>query len=376
MTGDSAIPGQNSLIDTDGDLDVAIVGRGFFMVEMNGEIALTRSGNLSRNGEGNLIVGAPENSLLLMPECHVPAGATDFSISADGRVSMLLDGEVQEACQLQVYRVPDRHQLLEVRRNLYIETKESGAAQPGIPGSDGLGSIRHRVLEPDVQVSLFPEFNTLHRRPRAGERRFPLPSIVAIENSESTRTVPTSSDTESVTSYSAFPPQNSIADSNGDLDVAIVGLGFFMVEMNDEIALTRSGKFSRNSEGKLIVGPPENSLLLLPECHIPAGGTDVVISAEGRVSMLLDGEVLDVCQLQLYFVPNRHQLLEVRRNLYIQTRESGAAKLGVPGLDSLGTLRHRVLESDVQVAMFPEYSTLKRRPRVGARRFPLPSTVN
>lgn len=176
VTSYSAFPGQNSLFDTEGDFDVAIIGRGFFMVEMNGEIALTRSGNLSRNGEGKLIVGPPENSLLLLPVCHVPADATDFSISADGRVSVLVDGVIQEVYQLQLYRVPNRHQLLEVRRNLYIETKESGAAEPGVPGSGGLGSIKHRVLEDGVQVELFPEYNRLNRRPRAGERRFPLSS--------------------------------------------------------------------------------------------------------------------------------------------------------------------------------------------------------
>lgn len=176
VTSYSAFPGQNSLVDTNGDFDVAIVGRGFFMVEMNGEIALTRSGNLSRNGEGNLIVGPPENSLLLLPVCHIPADATDFSISADGRVSVLVGGVIQEVYQLQLYRVPNRHQLLEVRRNLYIETKESGAAQSGIPSTDGFGSIRHRVLEDGAQVELFPEYNSLNRRPRAGERRFPLPS--------------------------------------------------------------------------------------------------------------------------------------------------------------------------------------------------------
>ena len=74
--------------------------------------------------------------------------------------------------------ISDRHQLLEVRPNLYLETKESGVAKPGVPGRDGFGSLRHRVLEADVQVSLFPEYNTLDRRPRAGERQFPLPSTV------------------------------------------------------------------------------------------------------------------------------------------------------------------------------------------------------
>jgi hypothetical protein len=35
-----------------------------------------------------------------------------------------------------------------------------------------------RFFEADVQVSLFPEYNTLDRRPRAGERQFPVPSTV------------------------------------------------------------------------------------------------------------------------------------------------------------------------------------------------------
>ena len=76
-----------------------------------------------------------------------------------------------------------------------------------------------------------------------------------VPTTETQEVVPTRRNTESVTSYTAFPGQNSLINTDGDLDVAIVGNGFFMVQMNDEIALTRSGNLSRNGEGNLIVGP-------------------------------------------------------------------------------------------------------------------------
>ncbi|PIE12430.1 MAG: flagellar basal-body rod protein FlgF [Rhodobacterales bacterium] len=79
---------QGTLTQTGGKLDLAIEGEGFFLVETpNGE-RLTRAGNFTANGEGDLVTndgfrvldggGAP---------VFIPPDATDLAVSADGTVS-------------------------------------------------------------------------------------------------------------------------------------------------------------------------------------------------------------------------------------------------------------------------------------------------
>lgn len=83
---------QGALSATGGDLDLAIEGDGFFVIETpNGE-ALTRAGSFARNPDGELVTndgarvlgegGAP---LFLPPAASKVLVATDGTISADGQ---------------------------------------------------------------------------------------------------------------------------------------------------------------------------------------------------------------------------------------------------------------------------------------------------
>jgi flagellar basal-body rod protein FlgG len=138
---------QGSLQDTNGDFDMAIVGQGFFQVDDNGTPAYVRSGNFTRNATGQLVIGSADSGRILQPVINIPDDATDISISADGRVSVLTAGVVQEQGQVQLYRFANNQGLLQKGENLYIETPASGASVPDVPGQNGLGAIRHRVLE-------------------------------------------------------------------------------------------------------------------------------------------------------------------------------------------------------------------------------------
>lgn len=79
---------QGALTRTGGQLDLAIEGEGFFQIETPLGPRLTRAGNFSSNGEGDLVTndgfrvldagGAP---------VFIPPGASDLSVSADGTVS-------------------------------------------------------------------------------------------------------------------------------------------------------------------------------------------------------------------------------------------------------------------------------------------------
>ena len=119
---------QGSLRDSNGDFDMAIVGQGFFQVDDNGSPAYVRSGNFTRNANGQLVIGSADSGRILQPAITIPNDATDVSISADGRVSVLTAGVVQEVGQVQLYRFANNQGLLQKGENLYTETPASGAA--------------------------------------------------------------------------------------------------------------------------------------------------------------------------------------------------------------------------------------------------------
>ena len=73
---------QGDLQNTGRALDVAIQGEGFIQVTRpDGTLAYTRAGNLQIDANGRL--GMPGGELL-QPRDHVPAGASDVTIGADG----------------------------------------------------------------------------------------------------------------------------------------------------------------------------------------------------------------------------------------------------------------------------------------------------
>ncbi|MDQ2090558.1 flagellar hook-basal body complex protein [Marimonas arenosa] len=79
---------QGTLTETRGPLDLAIEGDGFFLVETPQGERLTRAGNFTSNGAGDLVTndgfrvldagGAP---------VFIPPDVTDLSVAADGTVS-------------------------------------------------------------------------------------------------------------------------------------------------------------------------------------------------------------------------------------------------------------------------------------------------
>ena len=79
---------QGALSPTGGQLDLAIEGRGFFMVQTPDGNRLTRSGNFTTNAEGTLVThdGWPVLDANEGP-IFIPPDATDLAFSADGTIS-------------------------------------------------------------------------------------------------------------------------------------------------------------------------------------------------------------------------------------------------------------------------------------------------
>lgn len=141
-----------AMLDTGNPLDVAISGQGFFKVATydgigNGE-AYARAGSLATNSEGSLVLGTADGPLL-DPEITFPEG-TDFdsiTITADGQITAMVDGDNTDIGQLQLYRFPNPYGLRLEGSNLYTETEASGSASQGNPTDAGFGSIVQGYLE-------------------------------------------------------------------------------------------------------------------------------------------------------------------------------------------------------------------------------------
>jgi flagellar basal-body rod protein FlgG len=143
----SVVIAQGSLQATNGDLDLAIEGRGFLEVTLpNGTTGYTRDGALKRTGDG-LIVNSEGYEVL--PGITIPADARSLSINAEGEVYAYFADTVQPQLlgQFTLTGFTNEKGLEAIGSNLFVETPASGPPQAGTPGQDGLGTLRQGYLE-------------------------------------------------------------------------------------------------------------------------------------------------------------------------------------------------------------------------------------
>jgi len=140
---------QGNMLETAGQLDVAIGGDGFFIVEDEGETMYTRDGAFTVNRDGELVLASASRGRRLAGGIQIPEDALEVSISPDGVVSVLRQGQEQaeQAGQLQLARFVNPQGLIHRGENLFSATDASGQAIEGAPGSDGRGVLRQSYLE-------------------------------------------------------------------------------------------------------------------------------------------------------------------------------------------------------------------------------------
>jgi flagellar basal-body rod protein FlgG len=149
---------QGDLQTTNGPLDLAISGAGFFQILLpNGQTGYTRAGSFHPDANGN-VVTADGNPL--QPAITVPSDATNISIGSDGTVSVTQPGQTAASTvgtiQLALFVNPGG--LNSVGNNIYLATTASGEPVVGTPGgADGLGAIQQGMLE-QSNVSVVDEF--------------------------------------------------------------------------------------------------------------------------------------------------------------------------------------------------------------------------
>lgn len=149
---------QGSLLRTDNAMDLAIDeggadARSFFRVRVEPDrapngFAYTRSGNFTRNRDGDLVL-ANDSGRRLDPPVNIPPEAVAVTVNTDGEVLYTTADSPtpQSAGRIALSGFVNPAGLRQVGENLFVETEASGPSVDGNPGEGGLGIIRSGVLE-------------------------------------------------------------------------------------------------------------------------------------------------------------------------------------------------------------------------------------
>jgi flagellar basal-body rod protein FlgG len=139
--------------------------------------------------------------------------------------------------------------------------------------------------------------------------------------------------------------QGSMQTTGNALDLALDGDGYFQVQLpGSTLGYTRAGNFSRSPEGLLVTS---EGYQVMPGITVPEGATAITVGTDGTVSATVAGqtEPSQLGQIQIASFPNSAGLLAQGDNYLTETAASGAANLGVAGLDGRGNIRQGMLEA-------------------------------
>jgi len=159
---------QGSLSATQGDLDVAIDGKGYLEVTLpSGQTGYTRDGGLKRSAEGLVVTS---DGYPVSPEITIPTDALSISINGNGEVYAYFSetAEAQLLGQFSLAGFTNPKGLEAIGSNLFTETEASGPALISAPGEDGLGALRQGYLE-DSSVDAVREVTELIEAQRGYE---------------------------------------------------------------------------------------------------------------------------------------------------------------------------------------------------------------
>lgn len=138
---------QGNIVNTEGSLDMAIQGRGFFQVlRPDGSLAYTRDGSFQTDAQGQIVTAG---GFLLQPAITVPSDSSSVTIGSDGVVSVRSAGSVSvtQIGNVQLADFVNPTGLQPLGENMYAESSASGSPQPGTAGQNGVGTIVQGALE-------------------------------------------------------------------------------------------------------------------------------------------------------------------------------------------------------------------------------------
>lgn len=153
VVGTQKVFTQGNTQNTSQDLDLAVMGQGFFQIEnSDGQIMYSRNGQFHVNSEGLMV---NSQGLPLEPQIQIPDSAISFSVGVDGTVSVTTsnDPTPMNLGQIALAKFINPAGLEAVGGNLFRQTDASGQAEELTPGEEGAGSIKQGALEgSNVQV--------------------------------------------------------------------------------------------------------------------------------------------------------------------------------------------------------------------------------
>ena len=130
---------QGPLVDTGGDLDVALAGPGFLQIQTPDGVALTRDGRFTTAPDGTLVTAAGGLPVLgaAGETLAVPAGAGRVTITRDGAVSASFPGGVNATLGRLAVVVPEVPTSL-IKRGDGLLTATAGGTAPADPAGTSL----------------------------------------------------------------------------------------------------------------------------------------------------------------------------------------------------------------------------------------------
>ncbi|MEO6990571.1 MAG: flagellar hook-basal body complex protein [Candidatus Baltobacteraceae bacterium] len=143
LTGTHAIFTQGKLMRTGGPFDVAIQGRGFFVVERDGTRAYTRAGSFERAADGRL----RNADGWRLTGVRIPSDASNVTVAADGRVSVRTPHGVRSVGRIALATFDADEELRTIGSALFAPTAASGRPRALVAGGSLGPTIAFGALE-------------------------------------------------------------------------------------------------------------------------------------------------------------------------------------------------------------------------------------
>lgn len=159
---------QGAVQVTENELDLAILGRGFFQVELpSGETGYTRDGTFQINENGEIVT---MQGYRVLPGVTVPDDTVDLDINAEGEIFAKIQGQtgIQSLGQLEMADFINPTGLEAIGNNILTETNASGAPTTGIANQEQFGGLEQGALE-QANVDVVAEITSLISAQRAYE---------------------------------------------------------------------------------------------------------------------------------------------------------------------------------------------------------------
>ncbi|MGK9052268.1 flagellar basal-body rod protein FlgG [Neorhizobium sp. CSC1952] len=139
--------------------------------------------------------------------------------------------------------------------------------------------------------------------------------------------------------------QGELTHTENDLDLAIVGRGWYQIQTPDGTTLySRAGAFNKNADGQLVT---IDGYAVVPNITFPADVSETQITRTGQVMVRIgnSSDFTEIGQLTIANFVNEAGLQPLGDNLFAQTAASGEPIVAVPEDPGFGYLKQGYLES-------------------------------